>query len=312
MIGAGCPRVAAELFTRLPDALHWTGEPTDWVRTTRPGQRLHSFLEGPCFDAAGDLWLADVPYGRLFRIAPDGRWRLALDYDGEPHALRPRRDGSFLIADYRRGLLAFDPASGVISTVCDRVNTEPFRGLSDLAIAPNGDVWFTDAGRSSLSDPTGRVYRLRPGGTPELVLANLPYPNGIALSPDGALVYVAATRANAVWRFLADAPDPAWPMLGVFLHLSGGLGPDGLAVDAAGRLAVVQAQAGRLLLVDALGDAVAAVHTPGGLWTTSCAFSPDQAMLFIVEAQTGGVYRVALARLPEGRGAGPAEGGRLP
>lgn len=292
------PRHEAELFTRLPDALHWTGEPTDWVRTTRPGQRLHSFLEGPCFDAEGHLWLADVPYGRLFRITPDGQWDLAFEYEGEPHSLRPHGDGTWLVVDYRHGLLICDPATQKVTTLCGRVNTEPFRGLSDLTLAPNGDVWFTDSGRSSLSDPTGRVYRLRQGETkPELILANVPYPNGIALSPDGKLVYLAATRANAVWRFLAEAPDPAWPMVGTFLQLSGGLGPDGLAVDASGRLAIVQAQAGRLYLVDALGDPLAVVHTPGGLWTTACAFSPDQTTLFIVEAQTGSIFRMSMDRL---------------
>lgn len=305
MIAAAFPRHEAELFTRLPEALHWTGEPTDWVRITRPGQHLHSFLEGPCFDADGHLWLADVPYGRLFRIAPDGSWQLAFQYDGEPHGLRPRGDGTWLIVDYRHGLLAFDPVANSVTTLCARVNTEPFRGLSDLAIAPNGDVWFTDSGRTSLSDPTGRVYRLRQGAAvPELILANVPYPNGIALSPDGKLVYLAATRANAVWRFMAETPDPAWPMVGTFLQLSGGLGPDGLAVDASGRLAIAQAQAGRLYLVDALGDSLAVVHTPGGLWTTSCAFSPDQSVLFIVEAQTGSVFRIPMATLLAGSASG--------
>ncbi len=298
MMGTAYPRHEAELFTRLPEAFHWSGEPTDWVRATRPGQRLHSFLEGPCFDEDGHLWLVDVPYGRLFRIAPNGVWDLAFQYDGEPHAMRPRGDGTWLIVDYRHGLMSFDPVAKTISTLCGRVNTEPFRGLSDMTIAPNGDVWFTDSGRSSLSDPTGRVYRLRQGQTtPDLILANVPYPNGVALSPDGKLVYLAATRANAVWRFLADAPDPAWPMVGVFIHLSGGLGPDGLAVDASGRLAIVQAQAGRLNLVDSLGDPLAVVHTPDGLWTTACAFSPDQSTLFIVEAQTGSVFRIPMARL---------------
>lgn len=305
MIAAAFPRHEAELFTRLPEALHWIGEPTEWVRITRPGQRLHSFLEGPCFDADGHLWLADVPYGRLFRIAPDGSWQLAFQYDGEPHGLRPRGDGTWLIVDYRHGLLAFDPAANTVTTLCARVNTEPFRGLSDLTIAPNGDVWFTDSGRTSLSDPTGRVYRLRQSETkPELILANVPYPNGIALSPDGKLVYLAATRANAVWRFMAEAPDPAWPMVGTFLQLSGGLGPDGLAVDASGRLAIAQAQAGRLYLVDALGDPLAVVHTPGGLWTTACAFSPDQSTLFIVEAQTGGIFRISMAALLAGSASG--------
>lgn len=43
----GLPVIEAELYGRLPEALHWRGEPNDWVRMTRPGMRLHSFLEGP-------------------------------------------------------------------------------------------------------------------------------------------------------------------------------------------------------------------------------------------------------------------------
>ena len=118
----------------------------------------------------------------------------------------------------------------------------------------------------------------------------------MALSPDGRFVYVAATRANAVWRLLADAPDPVWPMVGVFLHLSGGLGPDGLAVDAGGRIAVAQAQAGRVYLFDALGDPLADIRLPDP-WTTSVAFGPDQ-HLYIVEARQGAVWRVSLEGLP--------------
>jgi gluconolactonase len=263
---------------------------------TRPGQRLHSFLEGPCFDANGALWLADVPYGRLFRVVDD-QWTLAHQYDGEPHGLVAASDGSLLIADYRRGLLRFDTASGAIETLCERVNTEPFRGLADVAIAPNGDVWMTDPGRSSLSDPTGRLYRMRPGAaSPELVLANLPYPNSVALTPDGTHVCVSVTRANAVWRLLADAPDPGWPMVGTYLQLSGGLGPDGLAIDSRGRLALAQAQAGRAWLFDALGDPIARIRVPEGRWTTAVRFTPDETALVIVEAETGTLYRADISQ----------------
>ena len=288
--------VVAELFTALPDALHYRGEPTEWVRTTRPGKRLHSFLEAPCFDQAGDLWLVDVPYGRLFRVTPDGGWTIAYQYDGEPHGLARLPDGRFALTCYRHGLLALDPAAGRHSVLCSRSNTEAFRGLSDITRAPNGDLWFTDPGRSSLSDPTGRLFRLRAGqARPDLVLANLPYPNGVAVSPDGVFVYVAVTRANAVWRLLADAPDPVWPMVGVHLHLSGGLGPDGMAIDAEGRLAVAQSQIGRAWIFDCWGDPLCRVHVPGGTWTTAVAFSPDGQWLVIVEAQQGALYRVRLA-----------------
>jgi gluconolactonase len=288
--------IDAQPFARLPEALHYRGEPNIWVRTTRPGMRLHSFLEGPCFDKQGDLWLVDVPYGRIFRIKPDGAWSLALAYDGEPHALALLDDGRFAVADYRRGLLAVDPESGEREVLCDRINSEAFRGLGDMTRAPNGDLWFTDPGRSSLSDPTGRLFRLRPGADQaDLVLDCIPYPNGVALSPDGKLVYLSVTRANAVWRLMADAPDPVYPMVGTYIQLSGGLGPDGLSIDARGRLAVAHGQAGRAFLFDAIGDPICRIRTPGGMWTTAVAFAPDGRSLFIVEAQTGQVYRADLS-----------------
>lgn len=284
-------------WARIPAVLHYSGDPTPWVRVTRPGQRLHSFLEGPAFAPDGALWLVDVPHGRVFRIAADGAWSVALTYDGEPHGLAWLPDGRLAIADYRHGLLAITPGDDRPVPLVERVNTERFRGPSDLCVGADGSVWFTDSGRSSLSDPTGRLFRLRPDGTLDLVLANVPYPNGVALSPDGRQVLLAVTRANAVWRLLADAPDPVHPMVGLHVQLSGGLGPDGLAVDAGGRLAIAHAQAGRAWLMDAIGDPLAQIRTPGGLWTTSVAFGPDGDALFIVDAQTGTVFRADLAGL---------------
>jgi gluconolactonase len=287
--------IVATPFTTLPHKFHHRGEPNEWVRTTRPGQRLHSFIEGPCFDAQGDLWLVDVPYGRIFKVSPDGAWNLVHQYDGEPHGLALLPDGRFAIADYRHGLLALDPPTNVLSPLCERVNTERFRGLGDVTTAPNGDIWFTDPGRSSLTDPTGRVFRLPKEQTrPELVLQNVPYPNGVALSRDGKLVYLSVTRANAVWRLLADAPDPVYPMVGTYVQLSGGLGPDGLATDASGRLAVAHAQAGRVWLFDKIGDPIARIRTPGGLWTTSAAFTPDGKELIMLDAETATIFRVSM------------------
>ena len=179
-----------------------------------------------------------------------------------------------------------------------RYHREHFKGVNDLTFASNGDLYFTDQGQSDLADPTGRVYRLRlDAKTPELVLANAPYPNGIGLSPDGKLVYVAATRANAVWRLLADAPDPVYPMVGAWVQLSGGLGPDGIAVHPNGCVAVVQGQAGRVHVFDPLGDMIARLRTPGGLWTTSAAWFPDRRRLAIVEAQTAAIYVADLTHI---------------
>ena len=281
---------------RLPEEYRHMGEPSAWAKMTRPGQSMHSFLEAAFFDADGNLWLSDVPYGRIFKVSPEGHWSLAHQIDGEPHAMRITPDGRHIAVDYRHGLIELTGQSDfkVLST---GLESQPFLGLSDMAYAPDGALWFTDSGRTSLSDPKGRVYCLSPGGVLRLVLDCLPYPNGICFSPDGAWVYVAATRANQVWRLSSNLPTTGQPMVGVFLQLSGGLGPDGLATNKQGWLTVAQAQAGRAYVFDALGDPIAEVRLPDGLWTTSVTFHPDdQSKLYIVDAQTGTIF---VANIPQ-------------
>lgn len=284
------PILTATPFTRLPVALRHRGEPSPWAKMTRPGQPMHSFLEGAFFDAARNLWLSDVPYGRVFRVSPAGEWEVVHHYDGEPHSLRIAPDGRRIAVDYRHGLVGMTGPDQfrVLST---GLPDQPFLGLSDMCYAPDGTLWFTDSGRTSLSDPVGRVYCLSPEGDLRLVLDCVPYSNGICLSPDGAWVYVAATRANQVWRLSACLPETGQPMVGTFLQLSGGLGPDGLATNQKGWLAVAQAQAGRAYVFDALGDAIAEIRLPEGLWTTSVAFHPDNdRLLYITDAQMDAVF----------------------
>lgn len=287
------PILTATPFARLPEAHRHSGEPSRWANMTRPDQPMHSFIEGAFFDADRNLWLSDVPYGRVFRVSPDGDWDLAHRYDGEPHSMRIAPDGRHIAVDYRHGLrelTGFDESK----ELSGGLPGQPFLGLSDMAYAPDGTLWFTDSGRSHLGDPTGRVYTWRDGDL-RLVLDCVPYSNGITLSPDGAWVYVAVTRANQIWRLSARLPETGQPMVGTFLHLSGGIGPDGLATNPMGWLAIAQAQAGRAYVVTALGDPVAEIRLPEGLWTTSVVFHPDNPrLLYITDAQFGAVFTTEL------------------
>ena len=311
----GLPEYAAQPFAQLPDALHYRGEPTAWVRMTRPGMRLHSFLEGLTIADDGSLYLADVPYGRIFRVSADGlRSSLVTVYDGEPHGLCWQPSGHLLLTDYRHGLGRLDRTTGAIEILAKDDYGRPFLGLSDLTVDTDGNIWFTDSGRSSLSNPVGRLYvRSADGRRLRCVLEGIPYPNGVAITADGAHVLIAATRANAVWKLQrptgpantpATAPGP--PMLGVYQQLSGGLGPDGLAVGPRGMLAVAHAQAGCVWLFDALGFPLARITTPCGLWTTSVRFSTTRdddahahghARLYIVDAQSASILAFDLSLL---------------
>ncbi|MFT8247111.1 SMP-30/gluconolactonase/LRE family protein [Roseomonas sp. BN140053] len=288
--------VNAELFTVLPPELRWRGEPSFWERT-RPGGAgaIHSFLEGPAFDREGHLWCTDIPHGRLFRIDPAGRWTLAAQYEGEPNGLKIHRDGRIFLADREHGLLVMDPVERVVRPYVTRPNAERFRGLNDLFFGPDGSLYLTDPGRSHLGDPTGRVYRVQPdGGSAELLIGHAPTPNGLVLDHEQRNLVVGMTRGNAVWRFPVSG-DAAERQVELFIQLSGGLGPDGLALDEAGNLAVVHARNGTVWLFSPEGEPRLRIRSCSGKAVTNIAYGgPDRRDLFILEASSGSVMRARM------------------
>ena len=68
---AAPPVIETTVFARIPERL-WIDRPSHWVEFNQMGQKTPTFLEGPSFDRAGNLWVTDIPWGRLFKIAPDG------------------------------------------------------------------------------------------------------------------------------------------------------------------------------------------------------------------------------------------------
>ncbi len=293
---AAPPEITAEVHTELPPEHGAAGRRSDWF-FGKEDPDAHSFLEGPAFDREGHLWVTDIPFGRIFRIAPDGTWALAAEYDGEPNGLAVHRDGRVFIADHRRGLLALDPATGRVTTLLGRVRREGFKGLNDLVFAENGDLYFTDQGQTGLQDPTGRVWRLRAATEHlECLLDNVPSPNGLVLTKGDRHLLLAVTRANQVWR-LPLHPDGSTSKVALFLQLSGGLtGPDGLAVDAEDNLAVAHCGLGTVWLFSRLGEPLLRVRSPRGLSTTNlCYGGPDGRTLFVTESDSGAVLA---ARMP--------------
>ena len=62
-----------------------------------------------------------------------------------------------------------------------------FKGPNDLVFASNGDLCFTDQGKTGLHNPSGRVSRYTATGFRQALIETLPGPNGLVLSPDGTL-----------------------------------------------------------------------------------------------------------------------------
>jgi sugar lactone lactonase YvrE len=149
--------------------------------------------------------------GSIFRISPDGQKvdRVA-QTGGRPLGLELDGDGRLLVCDAHRGVLRIDIASGAVEAVTDSLGGATMRFCNNAAIASDGTVWFSDSsthyGVDRWKDDfvqntrTGRLARMDPDGTVEVVIDGLAFANGVALSKDEDFVCVAETAARTVVR----------------------------------------------------------------------------------------------------------------
>jgi gluconolactonase len=278
-----------ELFTSMPAEFRRTGVRSLWADVNQGGRLADSFLEGPVFDAAGNLYVTDIPFGRVFRIDAAGKWSLVGEWDGEPNGMKFLSAGELLVTDYKNGLVVLDVRSGQVKPFLERRNSERFKGVNDLVFDTTGNLYFTDQGQTGLHDPTGRVYRLAPDGRLDLLLSNVPSPNGIVLSNDERFLFVAVTRGNCVWR-MPLLEDGSVSKAGQFFTSYGPSGPDGLAMDEAGRLLVANPGLGYVWVLNRFAEPELVLKGPRGASVTNLAFGgPERKTVFCTDSTHGNV-----------------------
>ena len=284
--------VETTVFARLPEELKLKpGETNEWVRGQPIGMPARSLLEGPSFDRNGTLYCVDVVTGRIYTVNGRGEFNIVAEYDGWPNGLKIHQDGRIFIADYKNGIMVLDPANGKVEPYLERHNLERFKAVNDLFFASNGDLYFTDQGLTGLHDPTGRVFRLDESGKLSCLMDNIPSPNGLVMNLDETALYVAVTRANSVWK-LPFNHEGNVTKAGLHIQLSGGNGPDGLALDENGGLLVAHVGFGAIWAMDAIGTPRLRINSCAGLHTTNIAFGVlDRNELYITESGTGSILK---------------------
>jgi sugar lactone lactonase YvrE len=150
------------------------------------------------------------------RILRDGRaW---LSTGGRPLGLKFDRDGTLFVADALRGLLRVTP-DGQVTTLVGELGYP-----NSVDVSPAGDVYFTDSSAKFSPRTWNGSYEaslldiLEHGGHGRLLvynpltrdtrtlIASLNFPNGVAVSPDGAFVLVAETGSYRVLRHWLAGP----------------------------------------------------------------------------------------------------------
>jgi gluconolactonase len=145
----------------------------------------------------------------------------------------------------------------------------PLNAPNDLVIRHDGNIYFTDSDwgvRAGAGHARMGVYRISPAGELSRIL-DLDKPNGIALSPDGATLYVGCDVQAKVWKLPVDAAgatgDPVLFIDGA--NVPGGFKvPDGICVDDTGNLYVANNadEVKAIVVFDPAGHAMGRIPIP--------------------------------------------------
>ncbi len=283
------------------------------------------FPEGPVAMPDGSIALVEIAAGRITRVAPDGTQNtiatpgdgpngMALGPDGmlyvcnnggfawheEPGFIRPIGQAP----DYVTGRIErIDPATGTVTRLYDRCGAHALRGPNDIVMDPRGGFWFSDLGKVRARDRDhGGVYWAASDGS-RIIEAAFPVPggaNGIGLSPDGSVLYVAETETGRLWAWDVEGPgqlkkDP-WPSPNgarMLTQFPGFRRLDSLAVAASGNIIIATLVSGEITTVSPAGEILRQVTMPERMPTNICFGGPDRRTAFITLSTSGALVSAA-------------------
>ena len=274
---------AIEVF---PEALAWLWE--GWPRPVGRGRgspqlqevlladedwRLvgegYKFTEGPAVNRDGTVFFNDVGAGRTYRITPDWKAEVWLEDSrrGDGQAFAP--DGRLVAAS------AADEA--IIAWDADRKPATLVKGWrgNDLVVSAAGDIYVTEPGWDG-SKPS-RIHHVSPTGVDTVVDTGLKFSNGLCMSADQTMLFVADSRSRWVWSF-AVRPDGTLANKQRFFQLhvpdvADDSGADGMRVDRDGRLWVATRIG--IQVCDQQGRVTCIIPTPNGRVANLCFGGPE-------------------------------------
>jgi gluconolactonase len=280
------PGISREVaLIRSPDGVLPPLPDTDADNSVR-GVEIASFggdADGIVFDAEGTAFVSHRD--SISKVKLDGEvthWAKT----GAPRGHAILRDGTHLICDAsERAVLHLDQDGKLIRKIVTKSDGNFLRAPNDLVVDASGGFYFTDPGYARLRNAIGKVHYVAADGTVSVVAQKLAFPEGIALSVDGARLFVAESQKNRIVEFEILSPGEVGPKE-VFCKLpentSGNSQSfvDGLAVDREGWLYVAHCDASRIEVIGPDGDWRTSFACPGTI-VKNLAFSRDYSKLFV-------------------------------
>ena len=279
------------------------------------------FPEGPIALPGGDLLVVEIRRGTLTRIAPDGHKTIVADLGGGPNGAAIGPDGRCYVCnnggfefrevggrtlpglapkDYAGGWIeAVDLRSGRIEILYRNCGDIALRGPNDIVFDREGGFYFTDPGKIyKRQRDRGAVFYARADGSDiRQVVFPIDAPNGIGISPDDRLLYVAETHAGRVWAYEIEAPGQIrrhtnllpWERGRLLVALPTFSLLDLLAIDQAGNICVADIPHGGITVISPQGILIERHPMPDPFTTNICFGGYDLRTAYITLSSEGKV-----------------------
>jgi gluconolactonase len=276
------------------------------------------FPEGPVAMRDGSVLLVEIERQTVSRVLADGTVQVVAHTGGGPNGLAIGPDGACYVcnnggfawrleenlfrpamvsSDYVSGRIErVDPRTGSVRVLYDRCGANKLNGPNDIVFDTHGGFYFTDLGKTRARDRDhGVIYYALADGSKIVEVAHPALtPNGIGLSPDGRVLYVAETKPARLWAFDITGPGVAskqgWPSPHggrLIAGLPGFQRFDSLAVDAVGNICVATLITGCISVIAPDGRLLRQVPMGDPVTTNVCFGGPDLRTAYVTLSCTG-------------------------
>jgi sugar lactone lactonase YvrE len=237
--------------------------------------------ESPVWDDRRNvLFVCDVLDPKIQCITLDGKVEASWPFQRTVGSFGLTESGR-LIVGLGRDIVLFDPDSGTTQLFAQTPEPSTNR-LNDGKVGPDGCFYIGSMDDRPDKEPLGVLYRVSADGTVAAVADGFKVSNGLAWSPDGAVLYHSDSRGPTIDRYVFDAKSGAISQKRRLATLDDATGrPDGGACDADGYYWSAGVSAGVLNRFSADGALMSRHPVPAQAPTMPCFCGPDLRFLAV-------------------------------
>lgn len=296
LLALAAPALPADVFTYegragepAPIPLSEQGLVTVEATPLKTVSSKRHILEGAVFDSAGNLYFCDVTGGKVQKLTPENELSDYVVLEGlAPSGLAFGPDGRLFMAVKDPG----GRAGSILAVAGQGAKPEVIVGAqhgylpNDLVFDSKGGFYFSDCKGSGTVTGGGIVY-CAPDGTLTTVIPDMAQANGVALSPDDAVIWATEYAREQLHKTTVKDSTKLVPFRSHIPYRFTGRGPDSMRVDADGNVYVAMMSQGRVLIFNPNGFPIGQILLPGrdtgqNLLSTSLAIHPEKKEVRIV------------------------------